>query len=80
MIKIDKVVNEVYSLNPTYPRIMRNDLTSDDLVMALSERHLEVGGKLIKYISLSERNPEIREIESHHLADFEGTITIRNDK
>lgn len=79
MIKIDKVVNEVYSLNPTYPRIMRNDLTNDDLVMALSESR-ELEGPLIKYISLSERNPVIREIESHHLADFEGTITIRNDK
>jgi len=77
MIKIEKISEEVHSSRTTYPRVMRNDLDNDRLVLAIG---FNPHSRTINYINLYESDPSIKHSESHHFQDFEGSITIRNER
>ncbi len=74
MIKIEKVNREVSYERPAYPRIMTSDL-NNGLVFALYKKD-----DIIHYTPLHGEASSVKSIESHHLHDFEGSITIRNDR
>jgi len=79
MIKIEKIDIDIVPESPTYPRVMVYDLNNDELVLAIRYNNY-AESESITFISLGESNPSLKEDKSHHFQDFEGSITIRNEK